>query len=244
MDRIKVRLFCPKCGAQNDDNATFCASCGNNLKADTPQPPMGSPGSPGQPGAQMGGPSKFDIKGTFMDAIALVKNPKAFMTARADTAPPVMTTITKYVAILAIIPFLFTLLGDAIFQRAGHHIVYAVIAGIVAYIFAVVSVVVVGFILWKLAPRFLSVSEQNKATKLVSYIYTPVFLIAVLNIIPALAIVNILALLYGLYILYIGLPIVLKTPQNKVVMYVIATLVVTFIVYFILALIGAGLSSL
>ena len=51
-------------------------------------------------------------------------------------------------------------------------------------------------------------------------------------------------MLYGLYIFYIGLPIVLKTPQNRVVMYVIVTLVVTFIVYFVLALIAAGLSAL
>ena len=88
-----------------------------------------------------------------MDAIALVRDPKAFMTARADTAPPVMSTITKYVAILAVIPFLFTLLGNLIFQRAGHHITYAIASGIVAYIFALVSVVVVGFIVCVARPQ-------------------------------------------------------------------------------------------
>ncbi len=202
---------------------------------------MGSPASPGQPGAQVGGSSGFDIKGTFMDAIALVRDPKVFMTARADAAPPVMTTITRYVAILAVIPFLFTLIGYLIFPH-GHHGVYAIGAGIVSYIFALVSVVVVGYIVFMLAPRFASVADLNKATKLVSYVYTPVFLIAVVNIVPSLTFLNILALLYGLYIVYIGLPIVLKTPQARVVMYVIATLVVTFIVYFILDLIAAGLS--
>jgi hypothetical protein len=181
------------------------------------------------------------INGVFNDAIALVKNPKAFMTSRADTAPPVMDTITKYVAILAVIPFIFTLLGDAVFGRS---IGYAIVAGIVSYIFALVSVAVVGFIVWKLAPNFSSVSDQNKATKLVSYVYTPVFLISVLNIIPGLTILNILGLLYGLYILYIGLPIVLKTPTDKVVVYVIVTLVVTFVWYFILAAIAGALAVL
>ena len=239
-------MFCPKCGTKNDDNATFCASCGTNLKAESPsvQSPMGSQPPSMQMGSQAGGSSGFDIKGAFMDAIALVRDPKAFMTARADTAPPVMSTITKYVAILAAIPFLFTLLGNLIFQRAGHHVVYAVSSGIVAYIFALVSVLVVGFIVAWLAPRFASLADQNRATKLVAWVYTPTFLIAILNIYPPLQIINILALLYGLYIFYIGLPIVLKTPQNRVVMYLIVTLVVTFIVYFILALIAVGLSAL
>ncbi len=185
----------------------------------------------------------MNIMGVFRDAIALVMNAKAFMTARAGTAPSVASTITNYVAILAIIPFIFTLLGDLIFPKIGRHAEYAIGAGIVAYIFALVSVVVVGFILYWLAPRFSSLADQNKATKLVAYVYTPVFLIAILNIVPSLAILNLLALLYGLYILYIGLPIVLKTPQNKVVPYVVAILIVTLVVYIILALIAAGLSQ-
>jgi hypothetical protein len=183
----------------------------------------------------------MSVNGAFQDAIALVKNPKSFMMAKADTAPPVMDTITKYVAILALIPFVFTLLGDVIFGRS---IGYAIVAGIVSYIFALVSVVVVGFIVWKLAPNFSSVSDQNKATKLVSYVYTPVFLISILNIIPGLTVLNILGLLYGLYILYIGLPIVLKTPADKVVIYVIVALVVTFVWYFILAAISGALAVL
>jgi len=189
----------------------------------------------------MGGSSKMDIKGAFMDAIALVRDPKAFMTARANSAPPVMSTIKNYVAILAVIPFLFTLLGYLAFPH-GHHAVFAISAGIVAYIFALVNVVVIGYFVFMLAPKFASAADLNKATKLVSYVYTPVFLIAILNIIPSLTFLNILALLYGLYIVYLGLPIVLKTPQNRVVMYVVATLVASFILYFILYLIAAGLS--
>jgi len=178
------------------------------------------------------------MNAVFKDAIALVKDPKGFMTARADAAPPVMETITKYVAILALIPLVFTILGDAIFTRS---IGYAIVAGIITYIFDLVAVVVVGIILWKLAPNFSSIADQNKATKLVSYVYTPVFLIAILNIVPVLRDLSIVGLLYGLYILYIGLPIVLKTPQDKVVGYVVVTLVAALIVFFVLSAIAAVL---
>ena len=93
-------MFCPKCGANNTDDATFCASCGASLKADSASSP--SPASALlKSGSPMSAPSMGSINGVFQEAIALVKDPKAYMTARADSAPPVMDTLTKYVAILA-----------------------------------------------------------------------------------------------------------------------------------------------
>jgi hypothetical protein len=37
-------LFCPKCGAQNDDNARFCAACGTTLNASAGPPPYSGSG--------------------------------------------------------------------------------------------------------------------------------------------------------------------------------------------------------
>lgn len=39
-------MYCPNCGAQNNDDATYCANCGNELRqirtptADVPPPPQ------------------------------------------------------------------------------------------------------------------------------------------------------------------------------------------------------------
>ena len=50
----------------------------------------------------------------------------------------------------------------------------------------------------------------------------------------------ILGLLYGLYIFYLGIPIMLGTAQSQVITYFIVTLVVTFVVYFVISyIIGA-----
>ena len=35
-------MFCPKCGAKNEDNATFCVSCGNQLSKSA-QPSLAQP---------------------------------------------------------------------------------------------------------------------------------------------------------------------------------------------------------
>jgi hypothetical protein len=32
---VKTTLYCPKCGASNQDDATFCSSCGNSLTTAT-----------------------------------------------------------------------------------------------------------------------------------------------------------------------------------------------------------------
>jgi len=192
-----------------------------------------------QTGAQAGGTSGMNIMGTFQDAIALVRSPKTFMAARADIAPPLQSTLVNYVAILALIPLVFTIIGDLAF-RSGRGIGYAIGGGILAYIFDLISVIIVAYILVMLAPRFGSVADLNKSAKLVAYVYTPAFLIAILSIVPILSILTVLGLLYGIYILYIGLPIVLKTPTDQVLVYVIVTLVVTFVVYVVIGLIEAA----
>ena len=64
-------------------------------------------------------------------------------------------------------------------------------------------------------------------------------MIGILDIIPFLGILTIVGILYGLYILYLGLPILLGTPKDKVVTYVVAVVISTFVVYFVLdAIIG------
>lgn len=229
-------MFCHACGAKNDDNATFCGSCGTNLKADSVSPPAPMAGAPA-------GGASAKIMGAFQDAIALVTNPKGFMTSRADVAPPLESTIINYVAILAAIPFLFTLIGYLIFHHTLSPYTYAVVSAILQYVFALVTVVVVAYALFTLAPSFGTVANLNRSAKMVSYVYTPSFLIAILDIYPRLGdVFTILAFLYGLYLLWVGLPIVMKTPEAKRLTYVIATFVVSVVVYIILALIVVAIT--
>ena len=40
-------MYCPNCGAQNDDNATYCVNCGNELRRiETPRADMPLPQQP------------------------------------------------------------------------------------------------------------------------------------------------------------------------------------------------------
>jgi hypothetical protein len=189
--------------------------------------------------------------GTINAAISLVRNPVAHITENKDTPATVMGIMVNYVAVLAAIPFFATLIGylwyyDLYipFGFEGSFIAYAFLYAILFYILDVVAVYVVALVIGILAPTFGSSTDKIKSLKLSAFVFTPAFLIGILNIIPFLGILSILGLLYGLYILYLGLPILLGTPKEKVVTYVVAVVIATFIVYFVLdAIIGVITSA-
>jgi len=115
------------------------------------------------------------------------------------------------------------------------------IAGLViSYVLALVGVAVVSFVVEKLAPTFQSSGDLPQAMKLVVYSQIPVWIASVLYIIPYIGILVILAGLYGLYLAYLGLPVIMHTPQDKVVPYLIVVIVVTVILWVVFGLISAA----
>jgi hypothetical protein len=188
----------------------------------------------------------MSITSAFKDGIALVKAPSNYMTANRESDVSLNKLMINYVAVLAAVPFIGTLLGDLWYYRAIHAFyAYAFSLAVVTYIFDIIAVFVAGFIVWKLAPSFGTVTTQVRATRLVAFAFTPAFLIGILNIIPPISFISILGLLYGLYILYLGVPILMNTPQEKVLTYVVVSVVATLIVYVVIgAIIGAITAAL
>jgi hypothetical protein len=209
-------------------------------------PPAQSAPSPGGPS---GPKASFKISSAFSDAIALVRSPTGFMNANRDNDPSIQTLMINYVAVLAAVPFVATLIGDLWYYSFIGRIVgfgalgigFGLVAGILTYILDVVGVFVVGFVMWKLGPSFGTTTTQVRATRLAAYIFTPFFLASIFDIVPFLSVIALLGLLYGLYILYLGMPILLNTPKDKVITYAIVTVVVTFVVY---AIIGAIIAAI
>ena len=185
--------------------------------------------------------------GTINSAIALVRSPVSYITANKDAPATTMGIMVNYVAVLAAIPFLATLIGDLWYYSlfipigfAGSYVAFAFVSAVLTYILDVIGVYVVATVIGMLAPTFNSSNDKIKSLKLAAFIFTPVFLIGVLGIIPILAPLTILGVLYGLYILYLGLPILLGTPKERVVTYVVAVVIATLVVYLVIgAIVGA-----
>jgi hypothetical protein len=179
----------------------------------------------------------------FGDAIALVTSPLAFMQKNKDVNVSVRDIMVNYVAVLAVIPFIAALIGP-LWYYSGFLIGYSFTLAILTYIFDLVGVFVTGYIIWKLAPTFGASTTQNRGVLISAWILTPAFLISILNIIPFISWITFLGILYGIYILYLGLPVLTNTPKDKVVPYVIAVLIAALVVYAVLSyIVGFGAAA-
>ena len=87
--------------------------------------------------------------------------------------------------------------------------------GVASLVFAAVGVVVLSIIIDALAPTFGAERSREQALKLAVYSATPVWVAGVLQVIPVLGVVVLLGSLYALYLLYLGLPRLMKCPADK-----------------------------
>src|SRR5450759_243143 len=90
------------------------------------------------------------------------------------------------------------------------------------FVMAIVGVFIISLIINLLAPSFGGEKNSQQALKVAVYCYTPAWVAGVFHIIPGLGIVALLASLYGLYLLYLGLPRLMKCPEDKAIGYTLS----------------------
>lgn len=112
--------------------------------------------------------------------------------------------------------------------------IYQAIAVLVG---AFAGVYICALVIDALAPNFGSEKNLGRSVQLVAYSYTPAWVGGLLAIYPPLAIVGALGGLYSLYLLYVGIRKLKKTPEDKHVGYFVVSLIVLIIVYFVIGLI-------
>ena len=103
------------------------------------------------------------------------------------------------------------------------------------FIRAIAGPFILAFIIDALAPNFGSEKNFNKSFQVAAYMATPGLIAGIFMILPSLAILVLIALIYGLYLLYIGMPILKKTPDDKKVNYFVVVLVVAIVVNILLS---------
>ena len=152
--------------------------------------------------------------------------------ARIKAEPATATGLfMSYAMVLAAVPPVFQFLGRVFIERLpviGHWpIGTAVGNAAVAYVLNLATVYLFALILDALAPSFGSAKNMTSALKLAVYSMTPGWLAGVFYIVPGLWVLGILASLYGLYILYVGLETpLMETPKDKVGSYFAASVLV------------------
>ncbi len=166
----------------------------------------------------------------------MILTPKTEWPAVAAEEANISRILTEYVLPLALIPAVASLLGFGFIGRGfGASLRWGLAMGIIQFVSAFLSVCITAFVADFLAPNFASEKNLGRAVQLVAYSYTPTWVAGVFLLFPALGILVLLAGLYGLFLLYLGLPHLMKTPQDKTVTYLVVLIVVVILVYFVLS---------
>src|SRR5215467_11344680 len=132
----------------------------------------------------------------------------------------------NYVAILAAIPAVCGFIGAILI---GAPIFAALLGAVIRYLLAFVAVYIVALIVNLLAPTFSSQKNFDSALKVTVYSYTPSWLAGIFLLIPGLRFLTILGL-YGLYLLWLGLPPLMKTPPDKAIWYTVVIVICAIVV--------------
>lgn len=175
-----------------------------------------------------------------MDLVARIQNillrPRDIWPDIKDEETSVRDLFVRFALILAAIPVVAQFIGmtavgitflgvryRAPFQSAlGYAVASYVLSLAGLYLFALVLV--------SLAPFFRSQKNLNKAMKLSVYSSTAYWIAGILLLIPALSPVVMILSLYGFFLLYLGLPVLMETPRSRMLIYFIVLVAISLII--------------
>lgn len=166
----------------------------------------------------------------------IIMSPKTEWEVIASEPADTGGIFTGYVLPLALIPAIASFIGWG-FIGVGFMsgITLGIAYALVSLLGSLIGVFILAFVINLLAPNFASEKDMGRAMQLVAYSYTPMWIGGVLNILPFIGWLGGLIGLYGIYLMYLGFPHTMKTPQDKVVVYMIVAVIILMIVYFVVA---------
>lgn len=155
------------------------------------------------------------------------------------------TILTSYILPMLIIGVVATFIGQGLIGRSvgiygSTASVKAGLVGALLYvILTVITVFIVAAAIDVLAQSFGSEKNWKKSFELAAYSLTAAYVGAIFMLFPALNIIAILCTIYSIYPLYIGIPIMKKTPLDKHVAYLAVVILITIVATILVGLIQA-----
>jgi hypothetical protein len=136
--------------------------------------------------------------------------------------------LTGYVALLALVPAIFGFIGvcvvGAIVPGVGLvrvPLLDGLAGAVFVYVMTCAMVPALGFLIDLLAPIFGVRKDFDSAFKLAVFSYTPVWLAGIFLLAPGLRFLGLTGF-YGAYIVWVGLPQLMKSPKQQVLPYAAA----------------------
>jgi hypothetical protein len=149
-----------------------------------------------------------------------------------------------YVIPLAAIPAVCGFIGAVVFGWGmfGVHyrppLIGSALWAIVSFALQLAGVYVLGLVIDALAPSFGGTKSPIQAFKVAAYSGTAAWLAGVFQLIPMIGFLGIVGL-YSLFLLYKGLPRLMKAPQDKALGYTIVVIVCAAVVWIVIGAIAS-----
>ncbi|MEO7008540.1 MAG: Yip1 family protein, partial [Caldimonas sp.] len=148
---------------------------------------------------------------------------------------------SSYVIYLAAIPAIAGFIGLSLVGAGamGYSVRLPIATGlahmVLGYVLSLVMVFVIALLVDALAPTFGGTKSQISALKLVAYGSTAGFVGGIFSLLPMLSILGLVAALYSIYLIYTGIPVLMKCPPEKAAAYTAVVIVCGIVAMLVLA---------
>ncbi len=182
-----------------------------------------------------------------MDIVERVKaitlNPAATWPVIDVEKHDAQSLFVPYMLILAAIPAVASFIGMSIIGMGGFGfnfrlpIASGLAMMVTTYVLQLLMTFVLGWLTSALAPTFGGQSNLVQGLKLAVFAGTPMMIAGIFNIIPALSIIGLLVAIYSLYVMYLGLPVLMKNPKEKTIGYMVVLIIASIITGVVLSMV-------
>jgi len=178
-------------------------------------------------------------------AKAILLTPKSEWTVIEAETGDVAGIYKNYLIYLAAIPALGMFIGSTLIGVGVFGITVKVpffpglINAILSYVLSLVMLYVVSLIVDALAPNFGGQKKALNAFKLIAYGSTASMVAGVFHLIPGGSILVLIGSLYSIYLIYLGLPSLMKCPQEKAVAYTAVVIVCAIVAGLLIAAVSS-----
>lgn len=167
-------------------------------------------------------------RGVLERAQAILLRPRETWPTIAGEDDSIARVYKSYLIYLAAIPAVAGFIGQSLVGVGAFGItvrvpiVQGLVGMVVGYAMSLAMVLVMALVANALAPRFGGQAQLLKAFQLIAYGATAGWLGGVFSVLPSLAMLGVLAALYSVYLIYRGVPVLMRVPQAKAVGYTAA----------------------
>jgi hypothetical protein len=252
-------MNCPNCNKSVPADARFCGSCGGQIEtAASPVPHtrssamLGPHATTAAAGAGAAASSAWAAAAPSAPALLarlknIVLSPKTEWPVIALEPATVPQLYVGYVVPLALLAALMGFLRISVLgvnSPFGSSFRMPISSGLTYTLTMFASVLfgvfVVGLVINALAPTFSGTREPRQALKVAAYSLTPAMLSSVLALSPIWpTLLQLLAGFYGIYVLYLGLPVLMRSPKDKAFGYTASVVICTILVGIVFAVLSA-----